>query len=135
MEFLTENWMLIVIAVVSGAMLMVPGIGGSGAAVIQPMKAVQMMNHEKAVVIDVCEPNEFAQGHVVGARNVPLGLLDKQLEATVKNKQLPLILVCASGIRSKRAVATAKKLGYENVYSLAGGMGAWRGANMPVGKA
>lgn len=135
MEFLTENWMLIVIAVVSGAMLMVPGIGGSGAAVIQPMKAVQMMNHEKAVVIDVCEPNEFAQGHVVGARNVPLGLLDKQLEATVKNKQLPLILVCASGMRSKRAVATAKKLGYENAYSLAGGMGAWRGANMPVGKA
>jgi len=134
-EFLTENWMLIVIAVVSGAMLMVPGIGGSGAAVIQPMKAVQMMNHEKAVVIDVCEPNEFAQGHVVGARNVPLGLLDKQLEATVKNKQLPLILVCASGMRSKRAVATAKKLGYENAYSLAGGMGAWRGANMPVGKA
>ena len=94
-----------------------------------------MMNHEKAVVIDVCEPNEFAQGHVVGARNVPLGLLDKQLEATVKNKQLPLILVCASGMRSKRAVATAKKLGYENAYSLAGGMGAWRGANMPVGKA
>lgn len=135
MEFLTENWMLIVIAVVSGAMLMVPGIGGSGAAVIQPMKAVQMMNHEKAVVIDVCEPNEFAQRHVVGARNVPLGLLDKQLEATVKNKQLPLILVCASGMRSKRAVATAKKLGYENAYSLAGGMGAWRGANMPVGKA
>ncbi len=135
MEFLTENWMLIVIAVVSGAMLMVPGIGGSGAAVIQPMKAVQMMNHEKAVVIDVCEPNEFAQGHVVGARNVPLGLFDKQLEATVKNKQLPLILVCASGMRSKRAVATAKKLGYENAYSLAGGMGAWRGANMPVGKA
>ena len=135
MEFLTENWMLIVIAVVSGAMLMVPGIGGSGAAGIQPMKAVQMMNHEKAVVIDVCEPNEFAQGHVVGARNVPLGLLDKQLETTVKNKQLPLILVCASGMRSKRAVATAKKLGYENAYSLAGGMGAWRGANMPVGKA
>jgi rhodanese-related sulfurtransferase len=133
-EFLTENWMLIVIAVVSGAMLMWPAMGGGGKATVQPMKAVQMMNHEKAVVIDVCEPNEFANGHVGGARNVPLSQLEKQLEGAVKNKQLPLILVCASGMRSGRAVAVAKKLGYDNAYSLAGGMGAWRAANMPVSK-
>ncbi len=134
MEFLTENWMLMVIAVVSGAMLMWPALGSGGKSTVQPMKAVQLMNHEKAVVIDVCEPNEFASGHVGGARNVPLGQLEKQLEATVKNKQLPLILVCASGMRSGRALAVAKKLGYENAYSLAGGMGAWRAANMPVSK-
>jgi rhodanese-related sulfurtransferase len=45
-----------------------------------------------------------------------------------------LILVCASGARSSRAVATAKKLGYENVHSLSGGMGAWRSASLPVEK-
>jgi rhodanese-related sulfurtransferase len=65
---------------------------------------------------------------------VPLGDLEAKLAATVKNKELPLILVCASGMRSRRAVAIAKKLGYDKAQSLAGGMGAWRTANLPVVK-
>ena len=47
------------------------------------------MNREKAVVIDVCEPAEFAQGHVVGSKNIPLGQLEEQLPLVVKNKNLP----------------------------------------------
>ena len=50
----------------------------------------------------------------------------------IKNKKLPVVLVCASGARSHRAVATAKKLGFERAYSLVGGMGAWREASLPV---
>ena len=53
----------------------------------------------------------------------------------VKNKALPLILVCQSGGRSNRAVAIAKKLGYEQAQSLNGGLSAWRAANLPVEKA
>lgn len=132
MQFLIDNWMLIVVAVVSAAMLMLPTLSGNGG--LNPSQAVQLMNHQKAVVIDVCEPNEYAAGHVVGARNIPLSSLEKQLEGSVKNKALPLILVCASGMRSGRAVAVAKKLGFENAQSLSGGMGAWRAANMPVAK-
>jgi rhodanese-related sulfurtransferase len=131
-QFLIDNWMLIVVAVVSAAMLMLPTLSGNGG--LNPSQAVQLMNHQKAVVIDVCEPNEYAAGHVVGARNIPLSSLEKQLEGSVKNKALPLILVCASGMRSGRAVAVAKKLGFENAQSLSGGMGAWRAANMPVAK-
>ena len=56
-------------------------------------------------------------------------------DTAVKNKALPLIMVCGKGIRSNRAVAIAKKLGYENAQSLTGGMGAWRTANLPVEKA
>ena len=93
------------------------------------------MNREKAVVVDVCSAEEFAAGHVVGARNVPLGELEAKLTGAVKNKATPLVLVCASGARSRRAVAMAKKLGYENARSLTGGMGAWRSANLPVEKA
>jgi rhodanese-related sulfurtransferase len=100
-----------------------------------PAAAVQLINREKAVVIDVCEPGEFAAGHVVGARNVPLGELETKLGAAVKNKALPLILVCQSGARSGRAVAIAKKLGYEQAQSLAGGLSGWRAANLPVEKA
>lgn len=136
MKFLTDNWMLISIAIASGAMLIWPLIaGGMNAGSLNASGAVQLINREKAVVIDVCEPAEFAAGHVGGAKNVPLGELEAKLPGVVKNKALPVILVCASGARSSRAVAIAKKLGYEQAQSLGGGLKAWKEANLPIEKA
>ena len=87
------------------------------------------------MVVDVCEAAEFAAGHVSGAKNVPLSELEARLPAVVKNKALPLILVCASGARASRAVAIAKKLGYQQALSLGGGLKAWKEANLPLEKA
>jgi rhodanese-related sulfurtransferase len=133
-SFFVENWMLFAVALASGGMLMFPILtSGGGVDGLNPGEVVQLMNREKAVVVDVCSAEEFAAGHVVGAKNVPVGELEAKLTGAVKNKAVPL--VCASGTRSKRAVAMAKKLGYENTRSLTGGMGAWRSANLPVEKA
>lgn len=134
MKFIVDNWMLIALAVFSGALLLAPIIQGAVATGLGVTEAVQLMNREKAVIVDVCEPNEFATGHVVGSKNIPFGELQAKLGSAVKNKKLPLILVCQSGARSGRAVATATGLGYEQVHSLAGGLVAWRAANMPVEK-
>lgn len=134
MKFIIDNWMLIALAVVSGALLLAPILQGAVATGLGPNEAVQLINREKAVVIDVCEPAEFAAGHVVGAKNIPLGELEGKLVGAVKNKKLPLILVCQSGARSARAVATAKGLGFEQAHSLGGGLAAWRTANLPVEK-
>ncbi len=132
MNFLFDNWMLIAVALASGVALIVPTLGkGSG---LSPQDMVQLMNREKAVVIDVCSAEEFAQGHVIGAKNLPLGELDAKLAQVVKNKATPVVMVCQVGARSARAAATAQKLGYENVQSLAGGLKAWQAANMPVEK-
>ena len=68
------------------------------------------------------------------SKNIPLNQLDDKLAAAVKNKTLPLILVCRTGARSARAVAMAKKLGYDNAQSMAGGLKAWQTANLPVEK-
>ena len=127
--------MLIAVAVTTASMLMWPTVMGATASGLNPTAAVQLINREKAVVIDVCEPAEFAAGHVVGAKNVPLGELEGRLAGVVKNKALPLILVCQSGARSGRAVAIAKKLGYEQAQSLGGGLAGWRTANLPVERA
>jgi len=134
-KFILDNWMLIAVALSAGIMLMMPMIKGAGQGALTPDGAVQLINREKAVVIDICEPNEFAAGHVIGAKNIPMGQLEGKLVATVKNKALPVILVCHSGARSSRALGIAKKLGFENVQSLAGGLSAWRAANLPVEKA
>ncbi|MGE0097099.1 MAG: rhodanese-like domain-containing protein [Hydrogenophaga sp.] len=136
MSFFIENWVLIAVAFAAGAMLVWPAVSAGGrAGSLNTAQAVQRMNREKAVVIDVSEPNEFVTGHVIGAKNVPLGELEAKLPATVKNKATPLIMVCATGARSNRGMAIARKLGYADAQSLTGGMGAWRAANLPVEKA
>ena len=128
--------MLIGIALASGGMLIWPIVaGGMNAGALSAAAAVQLINREKAVVIDVCEPAEFSAAHVPGAKNAPLAVLESKLPSMVKNKALPLILVCASGARSGRAVAIAKKLGYEQAQTLGGGLKAWKDANLPVEKA
>jgi rhodanese-related sulfurtransferase len=133
-KFIIDNWMLISIAVASGGLLLWPLLQGVATAGLSPAGAVQMINREKAVVVDVCEAAEFAAGHVTGSKNVPLSTLESKLGGVVKNKTVPLILVCQSGARSGRAVQIAKKLGYQQVLSLGGGLAAWKEANLPVEK-
>ncbi|MEO8543034.1 MAG: rhodanese-like domain-containing protein [Betaproteobacteria bacterium] len=134
MTFVVENWWLILVALASGTMLFLPALRGVATAGLSPSQAVQMINREKAVVIDICETEEFAAGHLGSAKNIPLSQLEQKLPGAVKNKALPLILVCQSGARSGRAVATAKKLGYDKVQALSGGLGAWRTAGLPIEK-
>lgn len=135
MKFIIDNWMLILIALSSGSMLAWPLVRGSGAGALTAQGAVQLINRERAVVVDVRDPEEFAAGHMTGAKNVPLDQLEAKLATTVKNKALPLLLVCSTGSRAQRAVATARKLGYEQAQAVAGGLKGWREANLPVEKA
>jgi len=134
-NFFIDNWYLVLVALVSGAMLLLPIFREAAGGSLTAARAVQLINREKAVVVDVSEPDEFAAGHVGGAKNVPLGQLEERLPQVVKNKTVPLVLVCAKGARAQRAVAVAKKLGYEKAEALAGGLKAWREAGMPVEKA
>lgn len=135
MKFIIDNWYLFFVALASGGMLMWPLLKNASGGTLSPAGAVQLINREKAVVIDVCETEEFALGHVGGAKNVPLNQLEERLPGLVKNKAVPVVLVCASGARSNRAVGIAKKLGYEKAQAMAGGMKAWREASLPVEKA
>ena len=135
MQFFIENWMLISVAMVSGAMLLWPTLqGAASGGGLSAANAVQLINRERAVVVDVCEAEEFAAGHVGGAKNVPVSQMERRLPEAVKNKTVPLILVCASGARAHRALGVAKKLGYEKAQVLSGGMKAWKDANLPVEK-
>jgi rhodanese-related sulfurtransferase len=134
LEFLLKNWMLVLTAFVSGFFLLWPGIKGrTGSGSVGPNEAVRLINREKAVLIDVSEPEEFAKGHPNGARNVPLGKLDGSKDLP-SNKALPLVVVCPTGARSSRAVGLLRKAGYEKATALAGGFGAWREANLPIEK-
>ncbi len=135
MKFIVDNGMLILIAVSSGAMLAWPLIRGTGGGSLTAQGAVQLINRERAVMIDVRDATEYAAGHATGARNVPLDQLEQKLPGTVKNKSVPVLLMCATGARAQRALATAKKLGYEQAQVVGGGLKSWKEANLPIEKA
>ncbi len=137
MKFIVDNWMLFAVAIASGVMLLWPTLMGSvmNAGNLAPNAAVQLINREKAVVIDVSEADEFATGHIGGAKNLPVSEAEEKLPTLVKNKAAHVIFVCTAGGRAARVAAVAKKLGYENAHVLAGGLKAWKTANLPVEKA
>ena len=134
MSYVTDNWYWIVTAAASGGMLLWQQLQNSGAGV-SPTEAVQLINRQKAQVIDVCSADEFKAGHLVGAKNIPLPELAAGAKGLPGNKTTPLVVVCASGARSGKAVSQLKEMGYENAQSLRGGLAAWRAANLPVEKA
>ncbi len=136
MKFFLDNWFLVALALASGAMLFIPGLRGRAAAAgISPSAAVTLINREKAQIVDVCDKAEFDAGHLPHAKHIPLAQREAKLSSSVKNKTTPLILVCASGMRSAKAQAIAQKLGYDKAVSLQGGTAAWKAANFPLEKA
>jgi len=132
-KFLLDNWMLILLALTSGGMLLWQSLQKGQLGAIACTEAVRLINREKAVLVDVSEPAEFAAGHAGGARNVPLGSLDGARELP-SNKQLPVVLMCPTGGRAARAAAKLRKAGHEKAVSVAGGLKAWREAGLPIDK-
>lgn len=134
MKFIVDNWYLIAVALVSGGLLLWPRLrAGAQGGGVSAAEAVQLINRERAVLIDVSEPAEYAAGHAGGSKNVPLAKLESTGDLP-KNKALPLVVVCATGARASRAVGILHKLGFANARPLAGGLKAWREANLPVEK-
>jgi rhodanese-related sulfurtransferase len=136
MEFIQKNIWLVMIAVVSGVMLIWPFIAKrfSSTKEVGVADAVQLINRQDAVIVDVREPAEFKSGHIPNARNIPLGQVSDRLKELEKFKARPILLTCATGNRSATAGGTLQKAGFGQVFSLGGGMGAWQHASMPVQK-
>lgn len=133
MRFILDNLPLIGIALISGGMLLWTSLS-RGTGGVSPAEAVRLINHEKGVLIDVCEPAEHAAGHCPGARNIPLGQIDKRLGELPKNKDLPVLVACQSGMRAERAAAALRRQGWTRATAIAGGLRAWREAGLPVDK-
>ena len=134
MKFIIDNWTLILMAAASGGLLLWPALQKStGGSAVGTAEAVRLINREKGVLIDVNEPAEYAAGHAVGARNIPLTTIDGS-KSLPTNKALPLLLICGTGARAKRAAGLLQKAGYDKATAVAGGLAAWREAGLPVDK-
>lgn len=97
-------------------------------------KAVQMMNNDKTVVVDVREDREMDGGMIKGAKHIPLSAFATRIGELDKYKSDPIIVYCRGGNRSGTACNSLTKAGFENVSNLVGGFIAWESANQPVAK-
>lgn len=134
LEFVINHWDLFAALLIILLMMFGGPLFGRlrGYKTLEPMEAVQTINHEGAVVLDVREMREIADGMIIDAIHIPLGALGKRIGELDKFKGQPVVVGCRSGHRSGMACAQLKKHGFENVYNLKGGMLAWHNAGLPL---
>jgi rhodanese-related sulfurtransferase len=132
-EFVRNNLLLFAVAIVSGAMLLWPLVRRTtGGPWVNTAQATHLINREDALVVDVRDPGEYAAGHILGAKNVPLSRIGDSDVA--KRKDRPVIVYCDSGARSAKAIAALKSQGFSRVANLSGGITGWQQAGLPVEK-
>lgn len=98
---------------------------------LNPLEATQLINHEKAIIIDLRSQEAYKTGHLLDAISMSHANFNEKLLEKYKNK--PLLFICAQGIESQKFAARFRKQGY-NAYTLSGGMKAWIDAGMPIVK-
>jgi len=103
-------------------------------ASLTPAAAVQLMNQEDVVVLDVREPSETVGGKIAKAIQIPVGAISKRVGELEKFKDKTLLVYCKSGARAGSACKELSKNGFDKVYSLNGGLLAWQDAHLPVSK-
>lgn len=102
---------------------------------LSPSSAIRLMNnHSDALVLDVRTAADYKNGHIKGAKNIPLSDLAGSIESLEKEKDKPVLIYCNSGNSVMRAIRMLKKAGFEKVNNLEGGIAAWKEANMPLTK-
>jgi rhodanese-related sulfurtransferase len=135
-KFLSENALLIGLFLGSGFMLLWPLLkrGAGGISSVTPSEAVVLINRSNAVVLDVRDEAEFANGHITDARHIPLAQLADRIKELQKFKDKPVLVNCQAGTRSAKAGDTLRKSGFTQVHNLQGGLNAWVQAKLPVVK-
>ncbi|MDG1074811.1 MAG: rhodanese-like domain-containing protein [Methylophilaceae bacterium] len=136
MEFITSNAIFIGLAVVSGVALIWPMLTNnhSGVPSVSASEAVLLMNRARLFILDVRDEGEFVQGHINGAKHIPLANLEVRIKELVKQKNKPVLVYCQRGGRSTNACKILAKHEFAQVSSLQGGLDKWIEANMPLVK-
>jgi rhodanese-related sulfurtransferase len=130
-KFIIDNIFLIGIVLLSGGALVMHTLQRSGAKV-SSLQATQLINREKALILDVRPVAEFAAAHIRDAKNIPIKELGSRLPELEKLKARPVVVVCAKGLQSAKATSQLRKAGFNEAYALLGGISEWQSQNLPT---
>jgi len=136
-QFLQKGYnpLLALTALVAGGMLLWPLVRRTaGGPWVNTTRAIELINREDALLLDVRDAGEYGAGHLLGAKHLPLARIDEGAGELAKKKERPLIVYCDGGERSAKAASALKRQGFTRVAALSGGLDAWRQAGLPVEK-
>ena len=134
-QFAMRHWMLVSAFVIVLILLVLEEVesqGGHGH--LSTAETTRLINHEKAVIIDLRDADIFKNGHIIGAKNFQDAELLSNQDKIEKFRKKPIILVDVNGTKAGRVATALKKSGFDNVHVLKGGMTAWVEASMPTVK-
>jgi rhodanese-related sulfurtransferase len=128
-----NNLWILLIALASGALLLWPSLSrGRASSRIPLAEAIQQINREQGLFVDIRPAEQFKAGHIPQARNIALDTLDAHLGTLPQDK--PIVVVDAQGREGARAVTQLRKHGFQRVSCLDGGLNAWTEGGMPLKK-
>ena len=130
MEFILDNIFWTVLLIVSGSLYLWNMMRSEGGD-LSPQEAVNLINRENGIVVDVRDAIPYKESHMAGARNIPLAQLESRLADLEKFKNRPIV-VCGAGSAADGAVKLLRKQGFERVAGVNGGLKAWTEAGLPV---
>ena len=129
-----ENLLFIVTAIVSGLLLLWPLVSRNNIKEVDARVAVQLINYQDALVLDVRDDSEYASGHLPNSKHIPSEKMEERWTELQKFKEKPIVVIYRSGIRSNHTSLLLKKNGFGQVFNLMGGIDTWKRANLPLVK-
>ncbi len=136
-EFILNNLLLFAALAVVMALLIKAELDhqANKGSFLSPAKAIRLMNNQDDVLIlDIRTAADFKNGHIKGAKNIPLSDFAGGVEGLSGDKEKPVLIYCNSGNTVNRAIKLLKSAGFDKVNNLEGGIAAWKEANMPLSK-
>jgi rhodanese-related sulfurtransferase len=130
-EFLTQQWTLAAALLAVVVMLIMHEARKSGPS-LTPQQAINMLNAEEGVFLDLRDAAEFKKGHIVGAVNIPAAKLPARMVELENFKDKPIVVVCKMGQQASAAGKQLKTAEYGKVYKMTGGMMEWGNLQLPT---
>jgi len=133
LEFALEQWILFAALLAVLAMLVAHEARKAGPA-LSPQQAINLVNREEGLFVDLRDPSDYKQGHIVDALNIPAGRLKDRRSELDRYRERPVILVCKMGQTAGNAAKELRAAGFGKVHKMAGGMMEWTSLQLPVVK-
>ena len=131
LEFVAQQWVLVAALLVAFGMLFFHEARKSGPS-LSPQQAINMVNSEDGIFLDLRDGGDYKQGHIVEAINIPATKLPTRMAELEKYKTRPIVLVCKMGQQAGLAGKQLKAAGYEKVFKMSGGMMEWGNLQLPT---
>ena len=130
-EFLAQQWILVAALLAAAGMLVFHETRKSGPS-LSPQQAINLVNAEQGLFIDLRDAGDFKQGHIVEALHIPAAKLPERIAELDKYREKPVVLVCKMGQQAGVAGKQLRAAGFDKVYKMAGGMLEWSNLQLPT---